>query len=292
MSSPELPVAPGTPSRRRGGAFAPVPRCTVASFGYHDVADEPGGTGFQRSGALPYRRTVAAFARDLDAIAAGGCVPELVTDLEIDRPARHVLLTFDDGGRSAVHIGDELAARGWKGHFFIVTSLIGRRTFLDSSEIRYLRSCGHLIGSHSHTHPDIFNALPRARMLDEWRVSRDVLAELLDEPCVAASVPGGDISPLVLESAGAVGLQYLFTSEPWVLPRHVGGCWILGRFIPKAWTRSARIGALARLQGWRRALLVRRAKVFARAALPSVYRYYVAHITRECDQAEADGSTL
>src|SRR5256885_8018335 len=52
---------------------------------------------------------------------SGGCVPELVTDLEIDRPARHVLLTFDDGGRSAVHIGDELAARGWKGHFFIVT---------------------------------------------------------------------------------------------------------------------------------------------------------------------------
>jgi len=259
------------------------PEVGIAAFGYHDVTDEPRSTGFQRSGALPYKHRVAAFARDLDAIAIGPCVPALVTEIDLSRPGRHVLLTFDDGGKSAVQIGDGLAARGWKGHFFIVTSLIGSRTFLASSEVRYLRSCGHLIGSHSHSHPDIFNALTQARMLDEWQVSCDALSQLLGESCVTAAVPGGDSSALVFESAGAAGLRYLFTSEPWLVPRYVGGCWILGRFIPKSWTRSSRVGELARFRGWRSALFVRRAKVFARTALPSLYRYYVQRTSRDWD---------
>lgn len=253
----------------------------VASFGYHDVVDDPRGAGFQRAGALPYKHSVAAFARDLDAIAMGGLVPELVTDIDLMRPGRHLLLTFDDGGRSAVHIGDALMKRGWNGHFFIVTSLTGSRMFLAPYEIRYLRSCGHLIGSHSHSHPDIFKELAPERMLEEWRVSSDALAQLLGEPCVTASVPGGDISATVLVSAGAAGLRYLFTSEPWLVPRQVGGCWILGRFAPKIRTPASRIAELARFRGWRRAMFVRQAKLVARAALPSVYRYYVAQTTRE-----------
>src|SRR5438105_3058001 len=66
-------------------------------------------------------------------------------------------------------------------------------------------------------------------------------------------------------------------------PRRVHGCWILGRYIVKAATPSARIAALAAFRGWRRALLVRRCKVAARAALPSLYRAYVARTTREWD---------
>src|SRR5213079_2121029 len=97
------------------------------------------------------------------------------------------------------------------------------------------------------------------------------------------AVPGGDISPQVLESAAAAGLRALFTSEPWVVPRRVHGCWILGRYIVKASTPSARIAALAAFRAWRGALLVRRVKVAARAALPSLYRAYVARTTREWD---------
>ena len=106
---------------------------------------------------------------------------------------------------------------------------------------------------------------------------------MLGERCATAAVPGGDISPQVLESAAAAGLRVLFTSEPWLAPRRVHGCWILGRYIVKAATPSARIAALAAFRGWRRALLVRRCKVAARAALPWLYRAYVARTTREWD---------
>jgi peptidoglycan/xylan/chitin deacetylase (PgdA/CDA1 family) len=258
-------------------------RLEIATLGYHDVTDDPFVSGFQRSGALPFKHTVAGFARDLDAIAAAPIAPRLVTDIDLSAPGRHLLLTFDDGGKSALHISDALCARGWRGHFFIVTNLLGARTFLTPADVRQLRSSGHLIGSHSHTHPDIFKALSPRRMLEEWHASTDALSQALGERCATAAVPGGDISPRVLESAAAAGLRALFTSEPWCTPRRVHGCWMLGRYIVKAATPSARIAALAAFRGWRTALLVRRFKVAARTALPSLYRAYVARTTREWD---------
>src|SRR5205823_4852910 len=124
-------------------------------------------------------------------IAAAPVKPELVTDVDFTRNGRHVVLTFDDGGASAVYAAEQLARREWKGHFFIVTARIGERTFLKPVDIRALREMGHLVGTHSHTHPNIFRNLTPQAMLTEWRVSCAILESLLGEPCSAASVPGG-----------------------------------------------------------------------------------------------------
>src|SRR5467141_1215391 len=163
----------------------------IASLGYHDVTDDPTTSGFRRPGASPYKLECRAFREHLDRLAAGPCAPTLVCDIEWTRPGRYLLLTFDDGGKSARYVGEQLCQRGWRGHFFIITSRIGTRTFLDAGDIRHLRSCGHMIGSHSHTHPDIFRAQTPDQIAEEWRVSGDILAALLGEPCVSAAVPGG-----------------------------------------------------------------------------------------------------
>ncbi|HMJ58349.1 MAG TPA: polysaccharide deacetylase family protein, partial [Gemmatimonadales bacterium] len=197
---------------------------TIAGFGYHEVTDAPGETGFQRPGALPYTLTPRVFADHLTQMAASDARPARVTDIDFTRPGRFLVLTFDDGGKSAVYAGDVLARRGWTGHFFIVSGLIGQRTFATASDIRYLVSCGHVVGTHSHTHPDIFPDLTPARMLEEWRTSGDAIGEIVGAPCLTASVPGGDISRQVLESAAAAGIRYLFTSEPWLSPRSLNGC--------------------------------------------------------------------
>jgi peptidoglycan/xylan/chitin deacetylase (PgdA/CDA1 family) len=251
----------------------------VASFGYHEVTDHPSESGFQRAGARPYRLAPRTFDGHLGALGAAASVPELITDIDLARDGRHVLLTFDDGGKSALRAGDALAARGWKGHFFIVTTLIGQRTFLDSSEIRYLRQCGHVIGSHTHTHPNLFRELADDAMLEEWRVSCDRLAQLLGEPCQAASVPGGDMSARVQRSAAATGARFLFTSEPTVTPAHSDGCWTLGRFMVRTGTSAARVAQLAQLRGWGQAMLVRRMKLGVRLLLPGMYRRLVRHRT-------------
>lgn len=252
-----------------------VARADIASMMYHEVANDPTKTGFQRPGAREYTLSRRAFSSHLDEIAAGPLRPTLVTEIDPMVPGQHLCLTFDDGGLSALQVADELSRRGWRGHFLICTGRIGDRTFLDASGIRQLRQGGHLVGAHSHTHPDIFRDLSRAKMLDEWRISRSMVEQIIGEPVLAASVPGGDISQTVLEAAAQVGLRYLFTSEPWLRPQNVGGCWVLGRYIVKTSLTREILAGLVRLRGWRRAQAQRAIKEVARRALGPAYRIYV-----------------
>jgi len=250
-------------------------RAKIATFLYHDVSDNPLESGFQRRSALAYKQTRDVFAKHLDRIASSGLTPGRVSDLNFQRPERHVLITFDDGGRGALHAAEELNRRGWKGHFFITTSLLGTSTFLDASATRYLHSCGHVIGSHSHTHPDIFRALSFDKMIAEWGQSCDLLSDLLGVPCVTASVPGGDVSRRVFQSADAAGIQFLFTSDPFLLPKQEGACRILGRVCPKADIALPDLQKLAEFRGWTREAVRGRVKTTLKTALFPLYRIYV-----------------
>ncbi len=253
----------------------------AGGFTFHDVCDDVRESGFQRQYAASYKHSRRVFEQRLDQIAASPFTVKAVSELDFTQPGKHILLTFDDGGRSAVYISDKLSSRGWKGHFFIVTSLIGSRAFLSEREIRYIHSCGHIIGSHSHTHPDIFKALRKDEMIREWRISCDRLSTILGKPCEIASVPGGDISDGVLEVAHESGLRYLFTSEPVLIAERRGECWILGRACLKADTPAGRVHQLAQLKGWRREMVIRRMKVFTRTLFPPLYRRYVQHMIRD-----------
>jgi peptidoglycan/xylan/chitin deacetylase (PgdA/CDA1 family) len=255
----------------------------IAGLMYHEVTDDPTTSGFQRPAALPYALSRAAFERHLDAIAGGPLQPELVSELDIggNDTHRHLLLTFDDGGASAMYAAQQLARRGWKAHFLIITERIGERTFLKPADIRTLRSAGHVVGTHSHTHPDIFRNLPRERMATEWRVSRAILEALLGEPCTTASVPGGDISRVVLESASEAGIRHLFTSEPQPRPERIGDTWVLGRVVMKAGVSAETVRQLVAFRGWQRVQLLRRVGGLARALFPPLYAQYVRLRTRE-----------
>ena len=252
---------------------------TTAALMYHEVTDDPSSSGFQRPAARPYTLSRSAFAAHLDAVATGPLQPTLVTRVDLSRPGRHLFLTFDDGGVSAMHTAEALSHRGWLGHFFVITGRVGERTFLQPSDLRTLRSWGHVVGTHSHTHPDIFSDLPPQRMETEWQLSRTVLEAWLGEPCVTGSVPGGDLSPTVVEAAAAVGLTHLFTSEPTLAPSRVFGTWVLGRLCIKRSVPAEDVADLVRLRGWRRAQVERRLKVLARRSLGPMYRMYVQHIT-------------
>ncbi|HXP82234.1 MAG TPA: polysaccharide deacetylase family protein [Verrucomicrobiae bacterium] len=247
----------------------------IAAFLYHDVTDDPSESGFQRPSAMRYKQTREAFASHLDGIASGGHTPKIVSQLNFRRPGKHVLITFDDGGKGALHAAEELNRRGWKGHFFITTDLLGNRTFLDANQLRYLQSCGHEIGSHSHTHPDIFKGIPYEQMIREWRMSCDLLSDLLGRECVTGSVPGGDASRRVFQSAHETGMKYLFTSDPFLVPREEGDCWILGRVCPKTDAPRPHIQKLAGFRGWRKALFFRRAKTAVKTTFFPLYRTYI-----------------
>jgi peptidoglycan/xylan/chitin deacetylase (PgdA/CDA1 family) len=202
---------------------------------YHDVVEgDLESSGFPGVGANVYKLERADFARHLDAIGEAAGAGQLQT-IESRRDwgnGQPVLLTFDDGGISAhAIIAAMLEERGWRGHFFITTDWIGRPGFLNEAQIRELRRRGHVVGSHSASHPARMSHVSWEQMQREWRDSTLALAEILQEPVKVASVPGGYYSRRVGEAAALAGIEALFTSEPTNRAREWGGCLVLGRYV-------------------------------------------------------------
>ena len=204
---------------------------------YHDVvADGAEDTsGFPGRDAGLYKITPAIFAQHLDAIGAAPAPPA--------HPAPAI--TFDDGGNSAMEAAGQLEQRGRIGHFFVTTNYLGTRGFLSESQIRELAQRGHVIGSHSCSHPLRMGHCSRPQLLEEWSRSRSILSEIVGEEVRHASVPGGDFAPQVAEAAATSGITWLFTSEPTAETCDAFGLTLIGRFAIQRWTSAATAAALA-----------------------------------------------
>jgi peptidoglycan/xylan/chitin deacetylase (PgdA/CDA1 family) len=159
------------------------------------------------------------------------------------------LITFDDGGASALPVAEELSRRSWRGHFFIATDLVGRPGYLDWDGVRAVAEMGHVIGSHSCSHPDRMADLGYEQLLDEWTRSGAVLAEVLGGPVRTASVPGGLYSADVGRAAAAAGYTALFTSLPSQRPGSIEGCRLIGRWAIRRDTTAEQAAAVAAGRG-------------------------------------------
>jgi peptidoglycan/xylan/chitin deacetylase (PgdA/CDA1 family) len=215
---------------------------------YHDIVDgDPDQSGFVGAGPARYKLSTARFRAHLDALSdALSEDPGVVDDLQAGHSGSAPwLLTFDDGGASALAAGEELARRHWRGHFFITTGRTGERGFLEASEIIELRSMGHIIGSHSASHPSRMSSLPDVELREEWRASVESLAHLLGGEIRSASVPGGYYTKRVARAAAEVGIAALFTSEPVRTTQHVGKCLVVGRLSMKTSTSAVDASRIA-----------------------------------------------
>jgi peptidoglycan/xylan/chitin deacetylase (PgdA/CDA1 family) len=246
---------------------------------YHDVVERgsPDSSGFPGGGPARYKLDWPLFRRHLDAIAAAGRKPGSVMEIAGSGRAPRpwpLLLTFDDGGASAEHIGAALEDAGWIGHFFITVDRIGETGFLHESGVRRLARMGHVIGTHSCSHYVPFDRLPEDRLLEEWRRSIAVLSEIVGIPIVVGSVPGGYFSPRVGRTAAVSGIKALFTSEPVARTRQLDGCLQLGRYAVLAETSPSTVAQLAREEiGPRlRQLASWKARGVAKAVLGDSYR--------------------
>jgi peptidoglycan/xylan/chitin deacetylase (PgdA/CDA1 family) len=234
---------------------------------YHDVcrgaADD---SGFRGPGPGRYKVSAAAFGEHLDALAAAVGEPPAVATVPVLRS--RWMLTFDDGGAGALEAARALARRRWRGHFFIVPTLVGTPGFLSWGEVREIAAMGHVIGSHSHTHPPRISACSEQEQRDEWRRSTEAIAERTGAAVTVASVPGGYASRPVAQAAAAAGLEVVFTSTPTMRSATVDGCLVLGRFAILHDTPAARAAQAA--AGHKAPWLGRRASWQARAVVKRV----------------------
>jgi peptidoglycan/xylan/chitin deacetylase (PgdA/CDA1 family) len=218
------------------------PSLRAACLLYHDVIEVADweSSGFTGPGTAKYKLTRAEFEAHLAAIAKVRKTPaSTVQELRNQKQELHnrkadtfpFLLTFDDGGESAAtRIAGLLEQHGWRGHFFVTAGQIGMKGFLTAEQIRGLRRSGHVIGSHSFSHPIRMSHCSREQLADEWSRSVKILSDILGERVDTASVPGGYYSTRVGEAAAEAGVRVLFNSEPTTEIHDVLGCLIVGRF--------------------------------------------------------------
>lgn len=208
----------------------------VTALLYHDVIEgnDPDVSGLPGKNPAEYKISRNEFDRHLAAVGNALRSPVVTDPCCPDSSTPPVMFTFDDGGISCYElIAPALEAKGWKGIFFIPTDYIDKKAFVSREQIRELHSRGHVIGSHSCSHPKKISECSQEQLQKEWCTSLEVLSDILQKPVTYASIPGGFYSNAVVDKAIENGVRFLFTSEPVQKIEHRNGCAIIGRFSVK-----------------------------------------------------------
>ena len=183
---------------------------------YHDiVSDCDSSSGFQNESAFQYKVNKQSFEE---------CVKSC--------PPDKVLFTFDDGGYSFLSDAAPILEKyGHFGVFFIATDYIGTPGFLGAEQIKELDARGHIIGSHSCSHPHNMREQKNEAIEKEWSTSVKVLENILGHKVEYASIPNGYSSSIVIEKAKTAGIKYLYTSTPISRIKEINGMKIIGRYV-------------------------------------------------------------
>lgn len=216
---------------------------------FHDVyKNNTEETGFRGIGANLYKLPLSKFESFIYYIKS------------LDDANRYVL-TFDDGGVSFYDtIAPILDSFKLRGIFFIATSRIGTDGFMNEKQIADLDKRGHIIGSHAHSHRPL-TAIPKKEVINEWRISKEILERILGHEVCVASIPNGNQSRFVLNEAEKCSYRYIYTSEPICKVKKHGKMMLYGRFVL---TKNTRLQDLRHLQsGAYRLLLFFRSKILS-----------------------------
>jgi peptidoglycan/xylan/chitin deacetylase (PgdA/CDA1 family) len=222
---------------------------------FHDVVPEGrwSDSGFVSADADLYKLSCDQFRSHLECLRRNlpgkfTTAPEVLAGTV---PGYPFLLSFDDGGVSAAtYIADMLEEFGWRGHFLVTAGRVATPGFLQAAQMRALHARGHIIGSHSYSHPLLMAHCSNQQLRDEWQRSGAILGDILGSPITVASVPGGHYSRAIATAAASAGIRLLFNSEPTTRSHVVDGCLVLGRFCVKRshspeWSGRIVAGSLA-----------------------------------------------
>ncbi len=183
---------------------------------YHDIVTADDKTsGFQNENAFQYKVEEQAFEAQVKALQG-----------------KDIVFTFDDGGESFyTKAAPILEKYGFKGVFFISTKYIGTQGFLDKEQMIALAAKGHIVGSHSHTHPEIFTKLSKDEVREEWLKSYEILQSILGEKDFPMSIPNGYASKTIMQEAIDCGFTDIYTSQPTTKVKTFLGHKVIGRYV-------------------------------------------------------------
>jgi peptidoglycan/xylan/chitin deacetylase (PgdA/CDA1 family) len=191
-------------------------RETTVILNYHRLYDRDPG-----SAASPMERFYAVernnFREHLAFLKQTG-ISTLMLDEFLNAPSlgdsQNLVITFDDGSDSDLNLAVPiLRAFGFRAVFFICAEYIGKPGHLSPEGIRGLRDSGMSVQSHGLFHHDL-TKLSYEKAIEELKVARLTLEEIVGSDVSYLAVPGGFINEQVYSAALAAGYKAVCTSFP------------------------------------------------------------------------------
>src|ERR1700676_5579105 len=133
-------------------------------------------------------------------------------------PEKYVLLTVDDGHKSALRVADLLESCGCNATFFPTRDrALGKPGYLRPQEMRELRRRGFSLGTHGTTHRNL-TAMSQQACAAELEGSKKWLEDVTGEEVRYMAAPGGFVSARVLRLAYGFGYRLTGTCRESVNP--------------------------------------------------------------------------
>lgn len=185
---------------------------------YHDLfLETPDESGFVSRGANHYKIESSLFEKHV----------KYVREQNLES---NVIFTFDDGGKSMYELAAPILEKyGMKGVFCIPSNYIDKSNFLSKQQILDLFRRGHIIASHSDTHPQNMTLLESEQHFNEWSNSIIALSDIVESPISIASIPNGFYSKIDIDILGTYGVSCVFTSFP-TDKKRINGIIVKGRY--------------------------------------------------------------
>lgn len=166
-----------------------------------------------------------------------------------------ITITVDDAGRGNFeYMLPILRELQLKAYFFIPTAYISKggntSTYMTEAQIKTLSDEGHIIGSHSHNHPRNISLLTPKEILDEWKMSKDILESITRKEVTSCSIPGGFYSNSQLQILSELGYNEIFTSIPTFQVRRRSDIKLYGRFSIERETSNQQLMAIMNMEGF------------------------------------------
>jgi len=172
---------------------------------YHSIGERVGDNYYLRIPPDTFREQMRLLSEEYDVISLRELVDRVKSGRKIKRS---VLITFDDGFKDNYTVAYPILQEyDLPATFFVTTSFIGQKEYMNWNELKEMIENGFDIGSHTVTHPNLAKIrLPKIE--EELRVSKMILEQKLEKEINLFAVPYGDSHSIMAEVIEVVKKYY------------------------------------------------------------------------------------
>jgi len=183
---------------------------------YHEVTDFPERTKQIRKMSPAASLLTKQFEEQM-ALLSERANTRVVTADDIfnkaEDDAKKIVLTFDDGFiGNYLFAFDILERYGFKATFFITVDDVSKDRYMSWEQIAALHKSGHLIQSHTMTHP-MLGECEESEITYELETSKRIIEDKIGSPVKYLSLPYGSLNERVIAIAKQIGYKAIFTSS-------------------------------------------------------------------------------